>query len=105
MDQILTRFAASITELKKNPTALINEADGNPVAILNHNRASAYLVPAEMFEAMMDIMEDVELGRLIDSRQNEIDQAVEVTLDVGTGKRERVYEALKQRRKQKDMVE
>ena len=81
MDHILTRFAASITELKKNPTALINEAGGSPVAILNHNRASAYLVPAELFESMMDVLEDFELGQIIEARKPEMDHAVEVMLD------------------------
>lgn len=31
--------------VKKNPTALFSEADGSAIAILNYNKAAAYLVP------------------------------------------------------------
>lgn len=81
MDQILTRFTASITELKKNPSALIKESGGDPIAILNHNRPSAYLVPVDTFEAMIDILEDIELGNIIEERKSEMAEAVEVKLD------------------------
>ena len=81
MDQVLTRFTASITELKKNPSALIKESGGDPIAILNHNRPSAYLVPADTFAVMMDILEDFELGNIIEERKSEMDEAIEVKLD------------------------
>jgi antitoxin StbD len=81
MDYILAELSASITELKKNPTALIKQAGTRPIAILNHNRPSAYLVPARAFEVLMDLLEDVELARIIEDRRAEMDEAVEVTLD------------------------
>ncbi len=37
MRQILADYTASIFELKKNPSALILEAHGAPIAVLNHN--------------------------------------------------------------------
>ena len=81
MDYILSELSASITELKKNPTALIKQAGTRPIAILNHNRPSAYLVPARAFEVLMDLLEDVELARIIEDRRSEMDAAVEVSLD------------------------
>ena len=45
MKQVLSSFSASISEFKKNPTALLNEAEGAPIAILNHNIPTAYLIP------------------------------------------------------------
>ena len=81
MDQVLARFTASITELKKNPSALIKESGGDPIAILNHNRPSAYLVPADTFEAMIDLLEDIEIGNIIEERKAEMAEAVEVKLD------------------------
>lgn len=81
MDYILSELSASITELKKNPTALIKQAGARPIAILNHNRPSAYLVPARAFEVLMDLLEDVELARIIEDRRAEMDEAVEVSLD------------------------
>lgn len=52
MDALQARLSVSITELKKNPSAVIESAHGQPIAILNHNRPTAYLVPASTFEAM-----------------------------------------------------
>lgn len=52
MDALQARLSVSITELKKNPSAIIDNAHGQPIAILNHNRPTAYLVPASTFEAM-----------------------------------------------------
>lgn len=48
MEQVLSSYSASISELKMNPTALLNEAEGLPIAILNHN-VPAYLIPAETY--------------------------------------------------------
>ena len=46
--------SVSITELKKNPSAIIERAQGFPVGILNHNKPAAYPVPAAAFEALLD---------------------------------------------------
>jgi antitoxin StbD len=81
MEIILSRFSASISELKKNPTALLNKAEGAPIAILNHNRPTAYLVPADVYEMMMDFVEDYELGQIVRERQAERDDAIEVNID------------------------
>jgi len=81
MRAILSPFSASISELKKNPTRLIEEADGESVAILNHNKPTAYLVPAETFERMSALIEDIELGRIVESRKHLKFKAVKVSLD------------------------
>jgi antitoxin StbD len=81
MQQILATFSASISELKKNPTALLNKADGEVVAILNHNLPTAYLVPAKVYEQIMEKLEDYELGKIVKERQAEKPLAVEVSLD------------------------
>lgn len=81
MKQILSSCSASISELKKNPTALINEAEGSPIAILNHNVPAAYLIPAETYEWLMDKLEDNELAQIVRERAHEKNQAVEVNID------------------------
>lgn len=81
MEQILSSCSASISELKKNPTALLNEAEGSPIAILNHNVPAAYLVPAETYEWLMDKLEDMELAQIVIDRAHEKEKAVEVDLD------------------------
>ena len=81
MRQVLADCSASISELKKNPTALLNEADGSAIAILNHNKPAAYLVPAETYEFLMDMLDDYELAKLVESRRDELSEAVEVNID------------------------
>ncbi len=81
MEMILSQYSASISELKKSPTALLKEADGEAVAILNHNRLAAYLVPASAYERMMDIIEDYELGKLVKEREAQKSLAFEVDID------------------------
>ncbi len=81
MKQVLTSCSASISELKKNPTALLNEAEGSPIAILNHNIPAAYLIPADTYEWLMDKLEDAELAQIVNDRMSEKDKAIEVSLD------------------------
>ena len=81
MKQVLSSCSASISELKKNPTALLNEAEGSPIAILNHNVPTAYLIPAETYEWLMDKLEDSELALIVADRASEKKKAIEVDID------------------------
>ncbi len=81
MESVLANCSISISELKKNPSALIEEAEGEPIAILNHNRPTAYLIPAGTYEAMLEKLEDYQLGLIIKSRQEEKELAVDVDID------------------------
>jgi antitoxin StbD len=81
MKQVLSSCSASISELKKNPTALLNEAEGSPIAILNHNVPAAYLIPAETYEWLMDKLEDSELALIVADRASEKDKAIDVDID------------------------
>jgi antitoxin StbD len=79
MQRVEAEVAVSVSDLKKNPTAVMNDAGGAPVAILNHNRVIAYMVPAETFETMMEHLDDVRLAEIIKQRSGEV--AIPVTLD------------------------
>lgn len=81
MKKVLAGCSASISELKKNPSALIEESEGEPIAILNHNRPTAYLIPAETYELLMERIEDYQLGLIVRERENEKIKAVEVDID------------------------
>ncbi len=81
MHQVLADFSVSISELKKNPSALLSQANGSPIAVLNHNKPAAYLIPAETYEALMDMLEDYELAQLVEERRGNKDQAITVSLD------------------------
>jgi antitoxin StbD len=81
MERILSQYTASISELKKNPTALLREAGGAPVAILNHNRPAAYLVPVDIYEAMLEAVEDAELAEIVRARLDEGETPIDVDID------------------------
>ena len=81
MNSVLANCSVSISELKRNPSALIDQADGEPIAILNHNKPTAYLIPAETYEELMEKMEDYQLGIIVKERQNEKISAIDVDID------------------------
>ena len=81
MESVFATYSASISELKKNPSSLIDQSGGEPIAILNHNKPTAYLIPAETYEMLLEKIEDYQLGLLVQERQSEKVLAVEVTLD------------------------
>jgi antitoxin StbD len=79
MQRIAAEVAVSVSDLKRNPTAVVEEAAGAPVAILNHNRVMAYMVPAETFEAMAEQLDDLDLAEIARSRAGET--PVKVSID------------------------
>lgn len=79
MQRVGAEVAISVSDLKKNPTAVVEGAGGGAVAILNHNRVMAYMVPAETYEAMMDALDDQALVEIAKRRAAE--KGVPVSLD------------------------
>jgi antitoxin StbD len=79
MEAILASASISITELKRNPSAVIEAADGESVAVLVHNKPSAYLVPAETYKHLLDRLEDLELVEQVRQRKGE--RRIKVALD------------------------
>ena len=81
MRRVFADCSASISELKKNPTALLKVSAGAPIAILNHNKPTAYLVPAETYEWIIEKLDDIELSAIVKMRRSEKADAIEVSLD------------------------
>jgi antitoxin StbD len=77
--QILAEISAGISELKKNPMAVVNEGGGGPVAILNRNEPVFYAIPAKTYEYIYEILEDVELRAIVEARKNQLE--IKVNLD------------------------
>ena len=77
--QVLTEIAASISELKANPMKVVASGNGMPVAVLNHNEPAFYCVPAKAYEAMMDLLDDIKLVKIIKERQSE--ESIQVSID------------------------
>ena len=70
MDTVLSHHSVSVTDLKRNYATILAQADDEPVAVLNHNRPEAYLVPAPYFERLMQHLEDLEDAKLARERAN-----------------------------------
>lgn len=77
--QLLTETAASISELKANPMKVVASGNGMPVVVLNRNEPAFYCVPANAYEAMMEMVDDLELLKLVKKRQQE--KSIKVSLD------------------------
>jgi antitoxin StbD len=71
MQRVETNIAISVSDLKKNPSAVFEQAGGEPVAVLNHNRVMGYMVPAALYEAMMERLDDESLIRIARERLGE----------------------------------
>ncbi len=81
MDALLAEASIGITELKKNPSAVIRNAGDAPVVILHHNRPTAYLVPVRRYEAMMDMLDERVLTAVIKGRLGQLDDAEETSIE------------------------
>lgn len=79
MQRVEAEMAVSVSDLKKNPSAVVGGAKGQPVAILNHNRVMAYMVPASTYEAMIDALDDQALAEIARTRAGE--HGIPVSLD------------------------
>ena len=81
MQQISAPFSATISELKQNPTALLEQAEGETIVVFDHDTPAAYLVSPTEYERMLNLLEDYELGQIVNARQAEKAFAVDVSLD------------------------
>lgn len=81
MQQIFAPFSASISELRKNPKALLEKSHDETVAIFERNVPAAYLISPVHYEQLLNRLEDYELGEIVNARQAEKPFAIEVSLD------------------------
>ena len=68
MDILLTDLTISMSDFKKNPAKAIRDAGAQPVAVLNRNKAAFYMVNPDVFEAMMDQIDEARLAPLVKAR-------------------------------------
>jgi antitoxin StbD len=78
---VLIETAVSISDHKKNPMAIVAAGEGMAVAVLNRNEPAFYGVPARAYDNLMDLVDDLELGRLADARKSDGQEPVQVSLD------------------------
>jgi antitoxin StbD len=71
MQRVEAKVAVSVSDLKKSPSAVMEQAQGETVAVLNHNRIMAYMVPAEIYEEMLERLDDLHLSEIVMQRVTE----------------------------------
>lgn len=71
MQRIEAQVAVSVSDLKRSPSAVMENAGGETVAVLNHNRIMAYMVPAAAYEAMLERLDDLALVETVRARADE----------------------------------
>ena len=71
MQRVEANIAISVSDLKRNPSAVFEQSGGDAVAVLNHNRVMGYMVPAALYEAMMERLDDENLIRTARERMDE----------------------------------
>jgi antitoxin StbD len=76
--QILVQSSTSISELKKNPRAVIQQGEGFPVAVLNRNKPEFYCVPEALFEKMTEQLENMQLLRLVAQRKRQSEREINI---------------------------
>jgi len=53
---------------------------GETVALLNHNKPTAYIVPAKTYARMLELIDDADLLNLAKERLKEEDSAIDVDI-------------------------
>lgn len=81
IEEVLADACVSVTTLKKNPAAVIAEAQHRQVAVLSRNRPVAYVISPQVWEFLNDMLVDhrVEAEALEALESNET--GVEIDLD------------------------
>ncbi len=72
-------LAFSVSELKRNPMAVVRASRQEAVAILNHNKVVGYLISPAVWEYLQDLYDDAKLAELAEAGDNE--PVVEVSVD------------------------
>ena len=76
---IYARNTVSMTDLRRNPSEVIEVANLAPVAVLNHNKPAAYLISAAAYEEILEQLEDAALTKIVKEHQG--GKSVKVNID------------------------
>ena len=81
VQEVLADACVSISDLKRNPAAVIAEAKLRQVAILNRNKPVAYVIAPHVWEYLCDLVADQHLIREAEEALAEGGEGIEVDLD------------------------
>lgn len=81
MTPILANYVVSVSELRKNPSQLLADSEGQTIALLNHNAPIAYIISPERYAKFLEVLEDLELTALVKKRLTSGEDPIEVDLN------------------------
>lgn len=80
MQRIFADRTISISEFKRNPGKAMDAAEGKPLAVLKNNKPGFYAIPADLFEQIADVLDDLLIADTVRARM-ERGKFVEVDLE------------------------
>jgi len=81
ISKVMSSYSTSITDFKANPNAMIEQSEGEAIAVLKSNEPCFYAVPPQLFESMFEAMEDLALLKEAHARMKDGQEPIEVNLD------------------------
>jgi antitoxin StbD len=81
LDRVATQLATTISEFKKNPNETVALANNEAFAVLTNNKPSFYVVPPELFEKLLDMIDEIELERIVLERMNDGSTPIRVNIE------------------------
>ena len=78
---ILAEACVGISELRKNPAAVIAAAREQQVAILNRNKPVAYMISPEVWDYLCELVSDQKLVEMAREALDSGEEGVPVTMD------------------------
>lgn len=81
IEEVLADACVSVSTLKRNPAAVIAEANLRQVAILSRNRPVAYLISPKVWEHVLDVLADRRLVQEAQEAMSEDGDDVVIDLD------------------------
>jgi antitoxin StbD len=76
---LLTNTSATINDLTQNPLDTVLAGEGQAVLIIHDNQPAFYCVPAQMYQRLLEDLEDAQLNQICNQRQNEA--SIKVSID------------------------
>lgn len=71
----------SISQLKTNPAKALRLADDTPLTILNRNQIAGYLLSPDVYEALVEYIENSIDTKAVEDSENDTSKPLEETLE------------------------
>jgi antitoxin StbD len=87
MEKVHTNLTVSITEFKKNPNEVLDQAAGKPFVVLTNNKPSFYVLTPAVFaalgdEAIEEALWEVEATPMLLDAMEEVRQGKVIPVDI-----------------------